>query len=297
MKFGKEIKYKELCEAMGEPPQQSGKGRQNQLSRWNRQYKIEKVSRGKYVVKRELTEEEIIEMKDSENYSKYIRATLLKFIASSPNITTIYTYRDFREHLQMVNSHYFPVKYHKENVDIKEPYDFCPEYTENFQNKWFDIADAHDKYVINYALAKLKADDLLSGCEECYVFYKKTLNQEGQISIIQRVCTREEKATIDQIKLEFIKSKNVKSFRDIFLMGPSVVHEYYTKINDYVIELGFDRYAKAFLITRPIDLKRVADYFSPTFNKMQVNRYLDSRRFKAIPPFIHQQLTEKLIKL
>ncbi len=295
MTYGEEITYKQLCEEMKEPPQQNGKGRQNQLNRWGKQYNIEKIGRGKYVIKREWTEDEKIELKDSENYSKYIRAILLKFIASSPELTTIYTYRDFREHLSMVNSHYFPVKYNREQLDIKTPFNF--EYDEEgLKSDWFNIADAHDKYIINYSLAKLKEDGLLSSCEECYVFYKKII-EDKKVCVIKRVCTKEEKATIDQIKLEFIKSKGVKTFRDIFLMGPIVLSEYYSQINDYVRSLGFDRYAKAFAITRPVNLKKVANYFAPKFNKMQVNRYINSRRFKTIPPFFHEQMTEKLIKI
>nr|DAG70770.1 MAG TPA: hypothetical protein [Caudoviricetes sp.] len=297
MQYNKEMNYKELCQQMNEAPKQGGKQRNNQLAKWGQKYEIEKIGKNKYIIKRQLSEAEIMAIQDGENYSKYLQAILLKFIASSKYLTTIYTYRDFREHLQMVNSHYFPVKYDKEEIMIKEPFDFRQEDTEMFKDKWFDISDAHDKYAINYALEKLKKDGLLSSCEECYIFYKKVSDKDNNTHITQRVCTKEEKATIDQIKLDFIKSKGAKSFKDIFIMGPMVIQEYYLNINHYVKELGFDRYAKAFSITRPINLECVVDYFSPKFNKIQVTRYLDSKRFKTIPPFIHQQLTEKLIRI
>lgn len=37
-------------------------------------------------------------------------------------------------------------------------------------------------------------------------------------------------------------------------------------------------------------------FFAPKFNKAQVDRLLKSRRFKMIPPVVHEQMIEKAIK-
>ena len=82
----------------------------------------------------------------------------------------------------------------------------------------------------------------------------------------------------------------------MYSRGPEVVKGYYQIIENYIKELDYDRYSKAFKIIRPKNLNSVAGYFAPRFNEKQVEQYLTKRRFNAMPIFFHHQIVDKLIK-
>lgn len=295
MKFNQELSYKEICKELGQDEAKSGRAREQQLNKWNQLYDIEKVGRGKYIIHRARTQKEIKEIKDSKNYSNYIQAVLLDFIAKGEMKAT-YTYRQLREHLYMVNSNYFPVKYQHQNFDIQAPYNYDENLLDSFKASWIDIADSHDEYVIKAALRKLNDKHLIT-LKETYVFYQYIRGANGQLIMNPPVvATDEQLARFQQIQLDFLKSHGCKTLADLYPSGKKVVQEYYKTLNAYVEGLGFNRYARAFTIIRASELARVADYFAPKFNEAQVDRYLGSRRFKTIPPFIHEQLVEGLIR-
>lgn len=296
IEFNKEINYKELCKEFGfEPINGSSKKRDLQIQEINKTYDIEKIGRGKYIIHRARTQEEIKEIKDSKNYSNYIQAVLLDFIAKG-EVKATYTYRQLREHLYMVNSNYFPIKYHRQDINIQTPYGYDENLLDSFKASWIDIADSHDEYVIKAALRKLNDKHLII-LKETYVFYKYERATNGQLIMNPPVvATDGQLAEFQQIQLDFLKGHGCKTLADLYPSGKRVVQEYYQTLNAYVEGLGFNRYARAFTIIRASELARVADYFAPKFNEAQVDRYLTSRRFKTIPPFIHEQLVEGLIR-
>lgn len=296
MKLNEELNYKDVCRELNDKEINSGKGRNLQLARWQEKYNIEKVGRGKYIIYNALSQDEQQDKKDKKNYAAFLQATLLKYLSQSKNITTVYTYKELREHLAMVNSNYFPVKYYNESIELDVPKDYPEDIADTMKRIWFDNADGHDEDAIKYALRKI-ADARLITMKESHVFYKEVKITDGFISYPPHLATDEEESKFLQIGADYLEAAGCRNIRDLFAKGKEVRNGYYKALLDYLATIGYDRYAKAFVITRAAELERVADYFAPEFNQAQVIRYLGSKRFKTIPPFIHEQMTDKLIKL
>lgn len=296
MKFNQELNYKEMCKEMSEEESNSGNVRRYQLERWQEKYNVEKVGRGKYIIYNALNQQEQQDKKDKKNYAAFLQATLLKYLSQSKNITTVYTYKKLREHLAMVNSNYFPVKYYNESIELDVPKDYPEDIADAMKRIWFDNADGHDEDAIKYALRKI-SDARLITMKESHVFYKEVKIDDGFISYPAHLATDEEESKFLQIGADYLEAAGCRNIRDLFAKGKEIRNGYYKALLDYLATIGYDRYAKAFVVTRAAELERVADYFAPEFNKAQVTRYLGSKRFKTIPPFIHEQMVDKLIKI
>lgn len=296
MEFEKELSYKQICSIMGEEESSSGNVRKYQLERWQEQYDIEKVGRGKYIVHKQLSEEETQAIKDRKNYSNFLQATLLQFLSESESSTTVYTYRDIREHLLMVNKNYFPVKYYQKELNLKVPHQYTEELTEALKKIWFDNADSHDEYAIKAALRKLSDKHLIS-IKETHVFYKHVILPNGNtVSSKPQVATDEQEAEFLQVGLDYLERIGCKNVGELYSKNKFLQQGYYRALVNYIKTLGFDRYARAFVITRASELNRLVKSFAPEFNEMQVNRYLKSKRFNSIPEAINEQMIEELIK-
>lgn len=334
IEFNKEISYKDLCEMLNEKEVTGGTNRDRQLCRMNKEYEVEKVRRGKYIIKRQRSETEIKLNSDKQNYSRYLQAILLNMIAENPSVEMIFTYRQIREKLMMVNSKYFPVKYHKEKIDYDIPTSYINSDGEKaiycLEQDWIEISDQHDKAAIRYALKALKEKNLLTSLNETYLFYKFEKDAAGNIIFHLPVeATKEQLSKIHQRQLDYMK-ENIPNYtmekvkekvtakelvmgnlsngdfvsvgyegyliQAMYSNNRELVYRYYNIVDDYVKELGYDRYAKAFKIVRPANLESVVGYFAPTFNKKQVERYLTNKRFNSMPIFFHHQIVEKLIK-
>ena len=296
MEFEKELSYKQICSLMGEEESSSGNVRKYQLERWQEQYDIEKIGRGKYIVHKQLTKEESQAIKDRKNYSNFLQATLLQFLSESESSTTVYTYRDIREHLLMVNKNYFPVKYYQKELNLKVPHQYTEELTEALKKIWFDNADSHDEYAIKAALRKLSDKHLIS-IKETHVFYKHVILPNGNtVSSKPQVATDEQEAEFLQVGLDYLEKIGCKNVGELYSKNKFLQQGYYRALVNYIKSLGFDRYARAFVITRASELNRLVKSFAPEFNEMQVNRYLKSKRFNSIPKAINEQMIEELIK-
>ena len=295
MELEKELSYRQLCEEFNlEPAMNSGKKRKLQLENLQNLYNIEKTKKGKYIIHREYTEEEKALIQAEKNYNNFVQAALLDLIADG-DIKQVYTYTDFRKKLYMVNKNYFLYKYGKEEIDIKVPYDFPDNLVEEFEGRWFNIVEEHDKYILKTNLTKLRTRGLIDYYES---YMLRKIYHYGQNKIYEKaqLATDEQRAIIEQAKLDFMDSVEVKSIQDLYKLGPKTVKRYYQAIGDKIHELGFDEYSKAFIIFRASELKRLVGFFAPKFNNAQVNRLLKSKRFGIIPKSIHEQMVEKAIK-
>lgn len=295
MEFEKELSYRQLCEEFNlEPAMNSGKKRKLQLENLQNLYNIEKTKKGKYIIHREYAEEEKALIQAEKNYNNFVQAALLDLIADG-DIKQVYTYTDFRKKLYMVNKNYFLYKYEKEEIDIKVPYDFPNDLVEEFEGRWFNIVEEHDKYILKTNLTKLRTRGLIDYYES---YMLRKIYHYGQNKIYEKaqLATDEQRAIIEQAKLDFMDSVEVKSIQDLYKLGPKTVKRYYQAIGDKIHELGFDEYSKAFVVSRASELKRLVDFFAPKFNNAQVNRLLKSKRFGIIPKSIHEQMVEKTIK-
>lgn len=295
MELEKELNYRQLCEEFNlEPAMNSGKKRKLQLENLQNLYNIEKTKKGKYIIHRQYTEEEKALIQAEKNYNNFVQAALLDLIADG-DIKQVYTYTDFRKKLYMVNKNYFLYKYGKEEIDIKVPYDFPDDLVEEFEGRWFNIVEEHDKYILKTNLTKLRTRGLIDYYES---YMLRKIYHYGQNKIYEKaqLATDEQRAIIEQAKLDFMDSVEVKSIQDLYKLGPKTVKRYYQAIGDKIHELGFDEYSKAFIIFRASELKRLVGFFAPKFNNAQVNRLLKSKRFGIIPKSIHEQMVEKAIK-
>lgn len=296
MEFEKELSYKQLCSLMGEEESSSGNVRKYQLERWQEQYNIEKIGRGKYIIHGQLTKEESQTIKDRKNYANFLQATLLQFLSESETSTAVYTYRDIREHLMMVNPNYFPVKYYQKELNIKVSHKYTAELTEALKRIWFDNADSHDEYAIKAALRKL-SDRRLISIKETHVFYKHIKLPNGNtVSSKPELATDEQEAQFLQVGIEYLNKVGCKNVGELYSKSKIVQQGYYRALVNYIKTLGYDRYARAFVITRASELNRMVKFLAPEFNEMQVNRYLKSKRFNSIPKDMNEQLVEELIK-
>lgn len=296
MELNKELTYKELCKELNDEKINSGKGRKLQMERWQTQYDIEKVGRGKYIVHGQLTKEESQAIKDRKNYANFLQATLLQFLSESEASTTVYTYRDIREHLMMVNPNYFPVKYYQKELNIKVSHKYTEELTEALKKIWFDNADSHDEYAIKAALRKL-SDRRLISIKETHVFYKHIKLPNGNtVSSKPELATDEQEAQFLQVGIEYLNKVGCKNVGELYSKSKIIQQGYYRALVNYIKTLGYDRYARAFVITRASELDRMVKFLAPEFNEMQVNRYLKSKRFNSIPKDMNEQLINELIK-
>ena len=296
MEFEKELSDKQICSLMGEEESSSGNVRKYQLERWQEKYNIEKIGRGKYIVHGQLTKEESQAIKDRKNYANFLQATLLQFLSESEASTTVYTYRDIREHLMMVNPNYFPVKYYQKELNIKVSHKYTAELTEALKRIWFDNADNHDEYAIKAALRKL-SDRRLISIKETHVFYKHIRLPNGNtVSSKPELATDEQEAQFLQVGIEYLNKVGCKNVGELYNKSKIIQQGYYRALVNYIKTLGYDRYARGFVITRASELNRMVKFLAPEFNEMQVNRYLKSKRFNSIPKDMNEQLVEELIK-
>lgn len=301
-----EMSYKELCEVFGEPIAKSGRQHKQQLSRFQSQAIITLVpnKRGKYILERFLTNEEKDYIAATENYTKYVQTLILQMIANSTQDT--FTYRQIREYLHMVNSKYFPIKYHRQTIHTPLPSNYSLLDFNKDKEDWIDIADAMDEQAIRYGLEKLEKRGVIQ-VTKTYVLYKFGGNDFTQPHILEESELKE----MMQIPIDFLQDmaegkidpnhnaelvgKDLKE-NALFYLSPKAKEEYYNRMNAYVHSKGYTRFGRAFKIIAPNELERVLDFVSPKFNQMQVQRYLESRRFKTVPPFIHEFLTNEMIK-
>ena len=290
-----EITYKQLCEKFKlEPAINSGKKRKLQLEKLQEQYDIEKTQKGRYIIHKQYTEEEQQLIKAEKNYKNFVQAALLDLIADG-DIKQVYTYTNFRKKLYMVNNNYFLYKYGKEELDIKVPYNFPEDMIKEFEGRWFNIVEEHDKYILKANLARLRERGLIDYYES---YMLRKIYHYGQNKIYEKsqLATDEQRAEIEQTKLDFMDSVAVKSIQELYKLGPKVVRQYYSALSCKIKEMGFDEYSKAFIVSRASELKRVVNFFAPKFNDAQVSRLLKSKRFGIIPKTIHEQMVEKAIK-
>lgn len=292
----KELTYPELCQELNEQEQKGGHNRKVHIEKLQEEYNIEKIGRGKYIIHGQLTKEESQAIKDRKNYANFLQATLLQFLSESETSTTVYTYRDIREHLMMVNPNYFPVKYYQKELNIKVSHKYTAELTEALKKIWFDNADSHDEYAIKAALRKL-SDRRLISIKETHVFYKHIKLPNGNtVSSKPELATDEQEARFLQVGIEYLSKVGCKNVGELYSKSKIIQQGYYRALVNYIKTLGYDRYARAFVITRASELSRMVKFLAPEFNEIQVNRYLKSKRFNSIPKDMNEQLINELIK-
>lgn len=289
--------YKQLCEEL-KLEYKTNKARELQIEKLKEQYDIEKLSdqRNRYIVRRELTEEEKQYIQDSKNYSIYITNLLLDIFSQSTSATCTFTIRELRELTGMVNNKYFPVKYHKEEVDIRPPMEYHGNLYQTKQ-EWLGISDKMDEAILTYALGKLKKKGIIEYYNTYKLFKIVAQDENNKVFFPPHILTEEELSEFLQKQAEALQTIGLDSKQQLFYCSEGQRAEYYRIMNKYVLDLGYTNYARAITVIKPKELYKFANYFRENFNKLQVQKYLKSKRFKTIPPFLHQAMTDNLIKI
>lgn len=298
MKLNQPISYQELCQELNLEPKKSGRNRDLQIEKLKEQYDIEKLldQRGKYIIKRELTEDEKQYIQDSKNYSTYITNLLLNLFAQDHNSTCTFTIRELRERTGMVNGEYFPVKYHKHEIKITYPSTYSGNINSTKQ-EWIGISDKMDEAILNYSLSKLKKKGLIE-YYTTYKFYNIVAKDNDKVVFNPpHILTDDELSDFLQVQAEALEELGLKSKQELHFCSEGQRAMYYGKMNQYIMSKGYTNYARAITIIKPKDLDRLVGYFVERFNTLQVQKYLKSKRFKTIPPFLHEQMTKGLIQI
>ena len=117
MQFNKPLKYKELCTEFGEQPKRGGYMKV-QLNSFKQKYDIEKVDKS-YIIKKELTDIEQIEVQKYFKKKAYIEPMIYTLLTTSKTNILRVDMRTLMLILKVVNQDYHYAKYHTEEVDTK----------------------------------------------------------------------------------------------------------------------------------------------------------------------------------
>lgn len=286
MKFNEPMTYKQLCTELNLPQLRGGK-QSTQLNHIRQQYDLEKLSPNKYIIHKEYSPEEIEYLSDLKNYSKYLTNLLLDELLKVNSPQVCYTYRELRELLGMVNNNYFPVKYKKKHLNLPKTY----------QNEWLGISDVADEQALNYIFKKLYDQGIIN-YHTTYKFYKYDYDEnDNLIYSPPHLATAQEEAEMLEAQKEGLILAGLNEKKDLFTASDEKKEIYYNHVNQFIISKGYDKYSRAICITIINNLWKYADASRPRFNEIQVDRYLHSKRFRAIPEGIHQRFVEGLIKI
>ena len=151
--------------------------------------------------------------------------------------------------------------------------------------------------MMNKAALRKLSDRRLISIKETHVFYKHIRLPNGNtVSSKPELATDEQEAQFLQVGIEYLNKIGCKNVGELYSKSKIIQQGYYRALVNYIKTLGYDRYARAFVITRASELNRMVKFLAPEFNEMQVNRYLKSKRFNSIPKDMNEQLVEELIK-
>lgn len=330
----KELSYKEVCAIFQTKESPNGKDRKDQLAKWQRYADIIKIKnkRGKYYIERFYNDEEVQAKHDLLNYLKYLEGNLLNFFvmdAEDGNYykegsgLLAYTYKDLRERINMVNNHYFPVKYNQEDLleenKIKLKFGYSVEKYDEEKKMWFEIVESIDKNAIRKVLKNLQERETIKLIESYKLFYiesGKKSYKDNSLKREARICTAKELSDIQGIMLKVVaeyveligpkykhyslltikKNKGELSGNDLYLLPMNARNEFDSRVKAYIKKLGYNAYGRCFIIN-PSNIKGCIEYYAPKFNRIQVERFLKLNRFEVITSFIHKQLVEQLIKI
>lgn len=297
MKYNTELSYAELCEQLGLEKQTGGKQKEKQLAQINKLYEVEKLKdkRGKYIIHRELSSAERSFVDGLSDYSNYLYNVLLNYFAQDCQPKSIYTFRELREGINMVNDKYYPVKYGREELNIKAPIFYSGDMAKT-EKEWIDITDDMDEHLIKYNLKKMQKNGLIEYYYS-YVFYYVPYKGSNR-KFKQHYLSDKELADFLELQNITIKNLGMENKQDLF--KPKFIKErkeYFKILQEYIEDLGYTRFGRTIVVIKPKGLNKLTSYFSLEFNKLKVKKCLDSKRYKTIPPFIHSALVDQLIKI
>lgn len=256
MKYNEPMKYKEICEQMGDEKAQGGRNKKFQLANWRKKYEIEKNGTW-YIIKREYTEREQFLISNADKFTANIELILLNQIKITNESQIVMTYKEIFERSSMINSKYYKAKYKDFNLFLNQilyehSKELCYYGSEedkigrkqeisNNMRKYFWRTNNLLKEIIHTSLESMQKRDLII-YSRAFRLIKivKTINDKGEpIEVIEKHnSTLSEDSKILSI-IDRVKKENNDT--PIFYMSTEEKRKYYERIDELVYEeLGYN---------------------------------------------------------
>lgn len=283
MKYNQPMKYKEICEMMGEEPiKNSGSLKNQQIRKWRQFYEIEKDGMF-FTIKRKYKENELDLIEHEGKYTSYIKDTLIKYLMSLGTHEVVLSYYDIYEITQMVNKTYHTAKNNmyrnSKHVEINKfkttqnPMEH--QYIESMLNVFFLRSGRLLKQNINNALDIMQKESLII-YDKTFFLYKNPIqhtDDDGNVwyeTQPKHICNKKEKSMMIDFKNESLKFVELRTLQDLVFCSWATKEKYNEHMLSLVQEnLGYDYYGDGVhLILGEKALERELKYLS---NKINTN--------------------------
>ena len=311
MIYNKPMKYKEICELMGEEPiKNSGSQKNQQIRKWRQFYEIEKD--GMYfTIKRKYKDNELDLIEHEGKYTSYIKDTLIKYLMSLGVYETVLSYYDIYEITQMVNETYHKAKNNMyRNTKYVEIDKFKTtqnpmerQYIESMLNVFFLRSGRILKQNINNALDIMQKESLII-YDKTFLLYKNPIqhvNDSGEVwyeNQPRHICTEKEKSIMIDFKNESLKIVGLRTLQDLVFCSWETKEVYNNNMLCLVQDnFGYDYYGDGVhLILGEKALARELKYLSTKIND-NVQNQLSNNLKKDINKYLLCQMNTEYIRV
>ena len=311
MIYNKPMKYKEICELMGEEPIKNiGSKKNQQIRKWRQFYEIEKD--GMYfTIKRKYKDNELDLIEHEGKYTSYIKDTLIKYLMSLGVYETVLSYYDIYEITQMVNETYHKAKNNMyRNTKYVEIDKFKTtqnpmerQYIESMLNVFFLRSGRILKQNINNALDIMQKESLII-YDKTFLLYKNPIqhvNDSGEVwyeNQPRHICTEKEKSIMIDFKNESLKIVGLRTLQDLVFCSWETKEVYNNNMLCLVQDnFGYDYYGDGVhLILGEKALARELKYLSTKIND-NVQNQLSNNLKKDINKYLLCQMNTEYIRV
>lgn len=303
LEFNKVYKYKELCEACNVKPTTN---REKVIKAISQKYDIEKVGRGEYIVHRQLSEEDKIIKGWSTKFTSYIEYMLIDMLQQTDEhqLEIHLSYREIMEKFKMVNEHYFPVKYKKEQFEIIVNNIMDDGLIIANERLWFSISSSMLIHIIDRAIKSIEGRKLIIANKGYR--YGKRIDIDGTTVNTVHNCTPDECSKILGIEEKVLRRNGLKKQQDLFKLDKFHADKIRMMQHNAVkYEMQCDWYTKTYVILKgstfhqyPLRAMRqeIGNDAGRLFNQNIVDNMLNSKTMSNVAQSINEQLTYGLIK-
>lgn len=310
IKYNTPLKYKEICELMGEEPiKNSGSLKNQQIRRWRQFYEIEKDGMF-FTIKRKYKINELDLIEYEGKYTSYIKDTLIKYLITLGTYETVLSYYDIYEITQMVNKTYHTAKNNMyRNSKYVEINKFKTtqnpmerQYIETMLNVFFLRSGRILKQNINNALDIMQRESLII-YDKTFLLYKNPIQHIDNDVIWyenqpRHICTEKEKSIMIDFKNESLKAAGLRNLQDLIFCSWATKEIYNNNMLSLVQDnLNYDYYGDGVhLILGEKALERELKYLSTKIND-NVQEQLSNNLKKDINKYLLTQMNTEYIRV
>lgn len=288
--FGKRYKYKDICAIMGEN-EKPGKGRELQLTKWRKEYQIDKI-RSEYIFVKKYNQEEMMYNADKDNMSSYFYRLIVNHLIENNNQPSVMSKREIYETMWMVNNNYFPVKYRQKEVNLDLTKDYDADIGKYNVDMFYNRSEAVFKEILDRAIEKLEDANLVFTKNTYLLYYKNGKSYD------RHICTDREISILLDISAEALRECGCKRKNELYAKGHEAQRKYYDHMAREIKKtFGCDSYARAYEFIPARSLDKMVKFTNMEFNDKMCQRLLTSKRMKtAVLGTINEQLVHELIE-